>query len=83
MPLCEELHFKVPAHYDAGHDKYVVDCAFPAHFDAERKHWDLEAGQISWDEVMKRWKGRGPKNEEFVSMIQRGNKQLKQLLEVR
>ncbi len=82
VPLCEELHFKIPAHYDAGQGKFVVDCPFPAHFDAERKHWDLEAGQISWDEVMKRWKARGPKNEEFVDMIQRGNKQLKELLEV-
>ena len=82
VPLCEEMHYSVPAHFDAAQDKYVLDCPFPLHFDAERKHWDLETGQIGWDEVMKRWKARGPKNEEFVAMIQRGNKQLKQLLEV-
>ena len=78
VPLCEELHLKVPAHYDQEQRKYVVDCAFPAHFDAQAKRWD---GPCTWDDVMKRWKARGPKNEEFVNMIQRGKREMLRLLE--
>lgn len=78
VPLCEELGLKVPAHYDQEQRKYVVDCAFPAHFDAQAKHWD---GPCTWDDVMKRWKARGPKNEEFVGMIQRGKREMLRLVE--
>jgi ring-1,2-phenylacetyl-CoA epoxidase subunit PaaA len=81
VPLCEELHLKVPAHYDEEQKKYVIDCAFPAHFDAKAKHWLLEDGPCTWDDVMKRWKGRGPKNEEFVGMVQRGKREMLRLLE--
>lgn len=76
VPLCEKLGLKVPAHYDEGQDKYVIDCAFPMAFDPEAKKWDHERGQISWDEVMERWRGRGPMNEGYVAQIQRGYKQL-------
>ncbi len=30
---------------------------------------------------MKRWKARGPSNEEFVGMVQRGKKEMLRLLE--
>jgi ring-1,2-phenylacetyl-CoA epoxidase subunit PaaA len=59
----------------------VVDCAFPAAFDEQEKRWLLEEGQITWDQVMERWKKRGPNNEEFVGMVQRGNKGLARLLQ--
>ncbi len=78
VPLCEEFGLKVPAHYDQEQRKYAIDCAFPAHFDAQAKHWD---GPCTWDEVMKRWKARGPKNEEFVGMIQRGKREMLRLVE--
>ena len=78
VPLCNESHIKVPAHYDETEKKYVLDCAFPAHFDAKAKRWD---GPCTWDDVMKRWKARGPKNEEFVSMLQRGKKEMLRLFE--
>jgi ring-1,2-phenylacetyl-CoA epoxidase subunit PaaA len=78
VPLCEELHLKVPAHYDEEQKKYVVDGDFPSHFDAQAKHWE---GPCTWDDVMKRWKARGPKNEEFVGMIQRGKREMLRLLE--
>ena len=81
VPLCEELHLNVPAHYDEEQKKYVVDCAFPAHFDARAKHWLLEDGPCTWDDVIKRWKARGPKNEEFVGMVQRGKREMLRLLE--
>ncbi len=81
VPLCNELHIKVPAHYDETQKKYVLDCPFPAHFDARVKRWLLEEGPCSWDDVMKRWKARGPKNDEFVSMVQRGKREMLRLLE--
>ena len=31
---------------------------------------------ITWDEVLARWRRRGPANEEFVGLIQRGRRQL-------
>jgi len=81
VPLCNELHIKVPVHYDEAQKKYVIDCPFPAHFDAKAKQWLLEEGPCSWDDVMKRWKARGPKNDEFVGMVQRGKREMLRLLE--
>ena len=81
VPLCQELHLNVPAHYDEQQKKYVLDCPFPAHFDADAKRWLLEDGSCTWDDVMKRWKARGPKNAEFVEKIQRGKKEMLLLLE--
>ncbi len=81
VPLCNELHLKVPAHYDEKQKTYSIDCPFPAQFDAQAKHWLLEDGPCTWDDVMKRWKARGPMNDEFVGMVQRGKRELLRLLE--
>ncbi len=78
VPLCNELHLKVPAHFDERQQKYVVEDPFPAHFDAENRRWG-EA--CTWQDVMKRWKARGPANEQFVTMIQRGKREMLYLLE--
>jgi ring-1,2-phenylacetyl-CoA epoxidase subunit PaaA len=32
----------------------------------------FEAGSVSWDQVLKRWKARGPMNDEYVAALQRG-----------
>jgi ring-1,2-phenylacetyl-CoA epoxidase subunit PaaA len=80
VPFCQEQGFSVPAHYDAVEQRWVVDCAFPAAFDEKRKRWLLEDGAISWDEVLVRWKRRGPMNAQFVEQLQRGNKGLARLL---
>jgi ring-1,2-phenylacetyl-CoA epoxidase subunit PaaA len=81
VPFVTQLGFDVPAHFDDASQKWVVDCAFPAAFDEREKRWLLEGGTISWDQVMERWKKRGPKNDEFVAMVQRGNKGLARLLQ--
>jgi len=52
----------------------VVDCPFPARFDAEAKRWRLDEGPIGWDEVMVRWKGRGPMNRDYVARLQKGHR---------
>lgn len=81
VPLCQELGFTVPAHFDEDGKRWVIDCPFPAAFDERKKRWLLEDGAISWDDVMVRWKKRGPKNAEFVEHVQRGNRGLARLLE--
>ena len=74
VPLCEELKLNVPARFDEATQKYVVTCPFPASFDSRNKRWELDKGAITWDDVMKRWKARGPMNDYFVERIQRGYK---------
>src|SRR5437588_709474 len=41
VPLCEKHGLKVPAHFDREQGKYVIDCPFPARFDATAKRWAL------------------------------------------
>ncbi len=72
VPFAEQHGFEVPAHLDPETDDYVIDCAFPLAFDAEKKEWD-HGGAISWDDVMARWRARGPANERFVHQLQRGH----------
>jgi ring-1,2-phenylacetyl-CoA epoxidase subunit PaaA len=76
VPLCEGLGFKVPAHRDTATGRYLIDCPFPMRFDEDAKRWDVEGGAVTWDEVLARWRRRGPANEEFVGLIQRGRRQL-------
>lgn len=80
VPLCQDLGFRVPAHYDEEKQQYVIDCPFPAQFDAGRKRWLLEDGPITWDDVLIRWKDRGPMNEQYVETIQRGKRGLERLI---
>lgn len=77
VPFAEKHGYEVPAHLDEETGEYVIDCAFPMAFDAEKKEWDHAKGQIGWDEVMDRWRARGPANKRFVREIQRGYHQLK------
>lgn len=76
VPLCEELNLSVPVRLDETTQKYTVTCPFPASFDAVHKRWELEKGAVTWDDVMKRWKARGPMNEYYVERIQRGYKEM-------
>jgi ring-1,2-phenylacetyl-CoA epoxidase subunit PaaA len=77
VPFASEHDFDVPAHLDEDSGEYVIDCAFPMRFDPEAKKWDHAHGAITWDDVMSRWRARGPANERFVKALQRGNDQLK------
>jgi ring-1,2-phenylacetyl-CoA epoxidase subunit PaaA len=72
VPFMEEIGIRVPAHFDESQQCYVIDCPFPAAFDEEKRSWLLEDGAISWDDVMARWRARGPMNEEYVRTLQRG-----------
>lgn len=80
VPLVESLGLTVPAHFDADRGTYCIDCPFPASFDAESKRWLLDEGAISWDDVLVRWRRRGPMNERYVENLQRGKHGLDRLL---
>ncbi|HET6870471.1 MAG TPA: Phenylacetic acid catabolic protein [Solirubrobacteraceae bacterium] len=72
VPFMDEIGIQVPAHHDTERDVYVIDCPFPARFDQEKREWLLDKGAISWDEVIARWRARGPMNETYVRTLQRG-----------
>ena len=76
VPFCEEVGIRVPSHFDAARQQYVLDVPFPARFVPEEKRWALEEGPIGWDRVLARWKGRGPLNKAHVESLQRGHHHL-------
>jgi ring-1,2-phenylacetyl-CoA epoxidase subunit PaaA len=72
VPFMDEVGIEVPAHWDADDERWVIDCPFPARFDEDAKRWLLDDGPIGWDEVVTRWKARGPMNRDYVERLQRG-----------
>jgi ring-1,2-phenylacetyl-CoA epoxidase subunit PaaA len=72
VPFFDDVGLDVPAHWDEGAQRWAIDCPFPARFDEDAKRWHLEDGPITWDEVMARWKARGPMNHDYVGRLQRG-----------
>jgi ring-1,2-phenylacetyl-CoA epoxidase subunit PaaA len=79
VPLCEGIGIHVPAHHDDARQAYVLEYPFPCEYDADGKRWLFDE-EIGWDRVFERWKGRGPKNREYVEAIQEG-KALRRMLE--
>lgn len=76
VPLCEELGLEAPAHWDEEKGEYVLDYPFPCQYVADEKRWLFDEGEISWNDVFERWKGRGPMNEVYVESIQRSRTQV-------
>ena len=81
VPLCEQLGLKAPAHFDAEREEYVLDYPFPCQYDEKEKRWAFDEGEISWDAVFERWKGRGPMNEIYVESVQRSRGDVQRWLE--
>jgi ring-1,2-phenylacetyl-CoA epoxidase subunit PaaA len=81
VPLCEQLGLNVPAHFDAERDEYVLDYPFPCQYDATEKRWAFDEGEITWETVFERWKGRGPMNEIYVESVQRSRGDVRRWLE--
>jgi len=87
VPFLDSLGLKAPVHFDAAKKEYVIDFPFPSQFDAQNKRWLFDEGPIEWLDdgsgrasVMKRWRARGPKNDEFVELLQRGHRQVAEML---
>jgi ring-1,2-phenylacetyl-CoA epoxidase subunit PaaA len=72
VPFMAEIGISVPAHLESEQGRYVIDCPFPAQFDEEPRRWLLDDGAIDWDQVIVRWRARGPMNEDYVRTLQRG-----------
>jgi ring-1,2-phenylacetyl-CoA epoxidase subunit PaaA len=83
VPLCEELGLDAPAHWDEEKGQYELDYPFPCQYSEEEKRWLFDEGEISWDTVFERWKGRGPMNEIYVESIQRSRGEVKGWLDGR
>jgi ring-1,2-phenylacetyl-CoA epoxidase subunit PaaA len=74
VPYMEEIGIRVPAHRElrdgkGGEETWVLDYPFPCTFDAEAKRWNFEDA-CTWDDVLERWRARGPRNAEMVEMFQ-------------
>jgi len=80
VPLCESIGIDVPAHHDEEAGRYVLDYPFPCHYDAEAKQWDFASGEITWDQVFDRWKGRGPMNERYVESVRKSHLDVTRLM---
>jgi ring-1,2-phenylacetyl-CoA epoxidase subunit PaaA len=72
VPFMDEIGIRAPAHHAIERDVYVIDCPFPAVFDEEKRSWLLDDGAISWDDVIARWRSKGPMNTDYVRTLQRG-----------
>ena len=83
VPHFESIGIRVPAHRvgEVPGDKptdfagvaagqvYALDFPFPCEFDSDAKRWDF-GRPSSWDDVLKRWRARGPRNAEMVAIFQ-------------
>ena len=76
LPFLKSLALDIPAYYDESAGQYQLTFPFPSRFIADEKRWLFAEGRISWDDVMVRWKARGPMNRKFVDDIQRGYREL-------
>jgi ring-1,2-phenylacetyl-CoA epoxidase subunit PaaA len=72
VPFMQEIGIEVPAHFDDGQSLFSIDCPFPAQFDEEQRRWLLDEGVVAWEDVIKRWRTRGPMNRDYVHDLQRG-----------
>lgn len=70
IPFCNSIGITVPAHRNAADTEWELEYDLPIHFEASEKKWHFSE-QISWDQVVKRWKARGPRNEAMIEEIQR------------
>jgi ring-1,2-phenylacetyl-CoA epoxidase subunit PaaA len=79
VPFLASIGIKVKAYHDPTQDKFVLDYHLPIAFDETEKRWLFDQ-PITWDDVMKRWRRRGPMNTPQIEMVQRGFKQMRELV---
>ncbi|MGH7778155.1 MAG: Phenylacetic acid catabolic protein [Candidatus Dormibacterales bacterium] len=72
VPFLDLVGMRVPAHAERdadGEETYILDYPFPCSFDAESKRWDF-GDPCTWDDVLARWRARGPRNSAMVELLQ-------------
>jgi len=77
VPMVERLGYRVTAHLDAETGRYVIDCPFPVDFDETAKRWRFEGGPVGWDQVLARWKRRGPGVQFCMDQVRAGYRELR------
>ena len=71
VPFMDEVGLEVPAHFDEETAALRHRLPVPAARSTPRRSsWG--GTRSRWDEVMVRWKGRGPMNETYVAKLQKG-----------
>ena len=70
VTFCEEVGMRVPATTRRANVRPRRAVSSPLR--CPRQALGYEDGQISWDQVLERWKARGPMNKEYVASLQRG-----------
>lgn len=80
VPFCNGIGLEVPAHRNADDTAWELEYDLPIQFDADAKRW-LWDEHITWDQVVRRWKGRGPRNEAMIEEIQRSKGDFSWMLE--
>jgi ring-1,2-phenylacetyl-CoA epoxidase subunit PaaA len=76
IPFLQSLDLDLPVTWNKKSEQYDFEFPFPARFISDEKRWLFEEGRCSWDDVMERWKARGPMNQKFVGDVQRGYDEL-------
>lgn len=76
VPLCEKIGIDAPAHWDEARGEYVLEYPFPCQYEPAEKRWLFDEGEITWDQVFDRWKGRGPMNIRYVESVRRSRGQV-------
>jgi len=71
VPFLQSCGLAAPAHHDEASGRWVLDFPFPCAFDAAARRYDFTR-PVSWDDVLARWKGRGPDYRQFVAILQTG-----------
>lgn len=80
VPFFSSIGIKLPAHFDEAEQRWVLEFPFPCKFDVERREWLLDQPD-TWDNVIRRFKARGPRNQDFIERLQRGYRRYQALKE--
>jgi ring-1,2-phenylacetyl-CoA epoxidase subunit PaaA len=80
VPFSQKVGLSLPVHFDEARGAYELDLPFPCHFDPVARRWDLSR-PVGWDQVLARWRQKGPANQTLVQRLQSGRKQMRALEE--
>ena len=72
VPFMDEVGLDVPAHCDEDAERWVDRLPVPARVRRGDASAGVDDGRSRWDEVMVRWKGRGPMNRDYVAQAPEG-----------
>ena len=78
VPLLESFGLEAPAHFDKDRQEWVLDFPFPCHFDPVAKKWDFDR-PVEWSDVFDRWRRRGPRARENLTLLREGRRAIQRM----